>query len=185
MYHCMTPFESAEFALIDVSRDMANLVSGIIKVFVKPIPEREEFVIEAQMEDGTTFSSRVLSDGTLRLLTLVALKNDPHHRGVFCLEEPENRVHPFRLKQIAELLRTMTTDFSDGSQDALRQVLVSTHSPALLPHVPKEEILYVDTRERAHMRRTSMLPEVPALIEDSQVQRFLESAPTMMTTAEN
>ena len=35
------------------------------------------------------FSSRVLSDGTLRMLALATLKNDPEHQGVLCFEEPE------------------------------------------------------------------------------------------------
>jgi len=43
-------------------------------------------------------------------------------------------VHPFRLNDLAHLLREMATDFSDPSQVdlPLRQVLVSTHSPAFI-----------------------------------------------------
>jgi predicted ATPase len=65
------------------------------------------------------------------MLTLVTLKNDPQHRGVLCFEEPENGVHPFRLGQMAQLLRDLATDFSDPEQHdfPLRQLLVNTHSP--------------------------------------------------------
>jgi predicted ATPase len=87
------------FTLVDISRDMSNLVSGILEIMVEPVPEREEFVFQATMRDGTRFSSRVLSDGILRLLPLVTLRNDPTYQGVLCFEEPENGVHPFRLSR--------------------------------------------------------------------------------------
>ena len=129
--------------LADVSRDLANLVPGVIKVEVEMDKARDQYVIWAKMQDGRRFSSRVLSDGTLRMLALVTLKNDPEHQGVLCFEEPENGVHPFRLKNIAQVLSDLATDFSDPEQQELplRQLLSNTHSPrfigqpAILPHV--------------------------------------------------
>jgi predicted ATPase len=117
--------------LNDVSRDLANLVPGITGVEIEEDTARERYLIRARTEDGNTFSSRVLSDGTLRMLALVTLKNDPQHKGVLCFEEPENGVHPFRLGQMAQLLRDLATDFSDSEQQGLplRQLLVNTHSP--------------------------------------------------------
>lgn len=122
------------FILNDVSRDLANLVPGILKIEVEKDQPRNRYVIWAKTQDGRAFSSRVLSDGTLRLLALVTLKNDPQHRGVLCFEEPENGVHPFRLKNLVHLLHELTTDFSDPAQadEPLRQLLVNTHSPVLV-----------------------------------------------------
>jgi len=120
--------------LSDVSRDLANLVPGIVKIEVEKDEARNRYIIRAKTQDGHSFSSRVLSDGTLRLLALVAFKNDPQHRGVLLFEEPENGVHPFRLKNMVRLLRELTTDFSDLAQaeDPLRQLLVNTHSPVFV-----------------------------------------------------
>jgi predicted ATPase len=122
------------YILNDVSRDLANLVPGILKIEVEEDQPRNRYVVWAKTQDGRTFSSRVLSDGTLRLLALATLKNDPLHRGVLCFEEPENGVHPFRLKNMVELLRELTTDFSDPDQvnEPLRQLLINTHSPVLV-----------------------------------------------------
>jgi predicted ATPase len=122
------------FILNDVSRDLANLVPGILKIEVEEDPPRNRYVIWAKTQDGRSFSSRVLSDGTLRLLALVTLRNDPQHRGMLCFEEPENGVHPFRLKNMVNLLRDLTTDFSDPAQvdEPLRQLLINTHSPVLV-----------------------------------------------------
>ena len=121
------------FVLNDISRDLANLVPGILRIRLEEDQARNRYILWAETQDGRSFSSRVLSDGTLRLLALVALKNDPQHRGVLCFEEPENGVHPFRLKNVVRLLRELTTDFSDVEQadEPLRQLLVNTHSPIL------------------------------------------------------
>jgi len=122
------------YVLADVSRDLANLVTGILAVEIEQDQARDLYLIQARMQDGQRFSSRVLSDGTLRLLALVTLKNDPQHRGVLCFEEPENGVHPFRLEQMATILRDLTTDFHDQSQHdlPLRQLLINTHSPVFV-----------------------------------------------------
>ena len=100
---------------------------------------RGESTVSVRMQDNRAFSSYVLSDGTLRLLALITLKNDPHYRGMLCLEEPENGVHPLRLKDLAQLLRALATDFSDPGQamEPLRQVLINTHSPALVSALSK------------------------------------------------
>ncbi|NWJ98199.1 MAG: AAA family ATPase [Chloroflexi bacterium] len=137
--------------LADVSRELANLVPGILKIEVEKDQARNQYVIKAKTQDGRTFSSRVLSDGTLRMLALVTLKNDPQHRGVLCFEEPENGVHPFRLKNMALLLSELATDFSDPEQteEPLRQLLVNTHSPAFIsqPEVVKALLFaYVTSR---------------------------------------
>ncbi len=122
------------FLLTDISRDLANLIPGILKIEVDEDTVRNLYTIVAHMQDGQTFTSRVLSDGTLRLLALATLKNDPNHRGTLCFEEPENGVHPFRLGQMTQILKDLATDFQDSEQCdfPLRQLLVNTHSPAFV-----------------------------------------------------
>lgn len=152
--------------LADISRDLANLVPGIIAVEVQADRARDEYVIWASTQDGRRFSSRVLSDGTLRMLALVALKNDPQHQGVILFEEPENGVHPYRLKSIAGLLSQLATDFADLEQQELplRQFLCNTHSPvfisqpAILPHVLfASTVLRADPTQSGNAQRVTKL----------------------------
>ncbi len=141
------------YALQNVSRDLANLVPGLVRVEVESDEPRKRYIIWAHMQDGRRFSSRVLSDGTLRLLALVTLRNDPQHQGVLCFEEPENGVHPSRLRQLVTLLRGLATDFSDPEQaeEPLRQLLVNTHSPALVKELDVErELLFAHTVTRVY-----------------------------------
>lgn len=145
------------YSLNDVSSDLANLVPGILKIEVEKDQARNQYIVKATMQDHSTFSSRVLSDGTLRMLALATLKNDPQYHGVLCFEEPENGVHPFRLKNMAHLLRDLATDFQDESQvdRPLRQLLVNTHSPAFISQPDVREALlfaYMVTRVEPHDR---------------------------------
>jgi predicted ATPase len=76
------------------------------------------------IEDGIAFSARSISEGTLRLLGLLAIMYALTPATVIGYEEPENGVHPRRIRLIADLLRNAS---STGSS----QVLVNTHSPLL------------------------------------------------------
>src|SRR5713226_9089934 len=140
-----------EFALTDVSRDMANLVPGILKIRVEQDKSSDKYVIYAETSDQRSFSSQVLSDGTLRLLALATIKNDPQFQGTLCLEEPENGVHPQRLRKLTQLLRSMATNFTDLEEvdEPLRQVFITTYSPLFisLPEVVDSLLFaYIMTR---------------------------------------
>ena len=123
-----------KYVLGDISRDMVNLVPGMHKIRVERNKPIDQYIIQAKTADQRSFSSQVLSDGTLRLLALTTLKYDPQFRGVLCLEEPENGVDPLHLSNMAQLLRSMATDFDDPDQvdKPLRQVVITTHSPVLI-----------------------------------------------------
>jgi predicted ATPase len=87
------------------------------------------------IESGTPIPARVLSEGTLRLLGLLALSGAKEPPSLIGFEEPENGIHPRRIKLIAELLKTRSS-FGDT------QYIVTTHSP-LLPDLVADENLYV------------------------------------------
>ena len=75
-------------------------------------------------EGGVAIPARVLSEGTLRMLGLLALTGVNEAPALVGFEEPENGVHPRRIQLIAALLKT---------QETLRrtQYIVTTHSPVL------------------------------------------------------
>ena len=165
-----------KFALTDISRDMANLVPDLTGIELKKDEVRSEYTVWANYQDGHSFSSRVLSDGTLQLLALATLKNDQQLQGVLCFEEPENGVNPAYLKDIAHLLRGLATDFADPKQadEPLRQVLITSHSPAFisLPEVV-DFLLFAFMVTLVEPRKysvevTRMIPVVPANGQENQ-----------------
>jgi predicted ATPase len=120
-----------EYTLTAISRDLNNLLPNLTEVNVYDDKANRQFIIKVKGDDGREFSSRVLSEGTLRLLTLCVLQYDPQHTGLLCFEEPENGIHPFRIEAMARLLKELTVDFED-TEMPLRQVIVNTHSPVLV-----------------------------------------------------
>ena len=113
-----------------ISLNLAGLVD-IMNIDVERDQVHGEYRILARSSDNRTFPATLLSDGTLRLLALATMSNDPQLRGTLCIEEPENGVHPLHLQKIAHLLRDIATNFSDPEREGepLRQVLVTSHSP--------------------------------------------------------
>lgn len=138
-----------ESLLASISTDLSNLVSGIVRIEVEEDKAQGTNLIWAYTSEGKRFSLRELSDGTLRLLALAVLSNDPDQAGTLLLEEPENGVHPFRVKLLVGLLRSMATDFTHppGPGERLRQVIVTSHSPALVSQLEDSEILFAHTAD--------------------------------------
>ncbi len=126
-----------KLSLKDVSRDVFNIVPNFENIEVDRDEGRKLISLYANMRDKRRFSINALSEGTLRILALATLRNDPQLQGTLCFEDPEMGVHPGALKRIVKLLREMSTDLNDPEdlEFPLRQVLVTTHSPELVSHL--------------------------------------------------
>lgn len=123
--------QSDPYSLKEISRKLNTFLAYITEVDVQDDKTNRQYLITAKGENEKEFSSRVLSEGTLRLLTLCILTYDEKHTGLLCFEEPENGIHPARIKAMAQLLKDLTADFSNPNS-SLRQVIVNTHSPILV-----------------------------------------------------
>jgi predicted ATPase len=125
-------FNAVEKALHTV---MPN-IDGI-EVEVSDLGEAELRLKEA----GVAMPARVLSEGTLRLLGLLALAGAKEPPALVGFEEPENGIHPRRIQLIAELLKTR-------ARLGQTQYIVTTHSP-ILPDLLPAESLFVVRRANA------------------------------------
>ena len=72
---------------------------------------------------GVEYSSRVLSEGTLRVLALSTIAVNPWGGSLLALEEPENGVHPRRLELIAQLLFSLAEQAAKLSSRPIRPCL--------------------------------------------------------------
>jgi predicted ATPase len=96
------------------------------------VPSVEELTVDLDKRRGTLdilirqagvdYSTRIVSEGTLRVLALCAIAVNPWGGSLLAFEEPENGVHPRRLELIAKLLLSLALEQG-------RQVVVTTHSP--------------------------------------------------------
>ncbi len=92
-------------------------------------------------ESGVAIPARVVSEGTLRMLGLLALTGAQEAPALAGLEEPENGVHPRRIQLIADMLKTR-------AHLGRTQYIVTTHSPILPDLLPDESLLVVRRIER-------------------------------------
>ena len=139
------------YNLKDISRKLNSFLPNFTEVDVIDDNENKQYLIKLKDVDKKEFSSRVLSEGTLRILALCILEFDDKHTGLLCFEEPENGIHPFRIKAMTNLLKDLSSDFNDIDLP-LRQVIVNTHSPVLVGNMfewendPNVSIWYAQMR---------------------------------------
>lgn len=116
-----------------VAARLAELV-GVRQLRVQVDDVRQLLTLMARETSGLWLPARSLSDGTLRFLALCVLLEDPSARGLLCMEEPENGIHPAKMESMVELLRDLAVDphQAPGLDNPLRQVIVATHSPAFV-----------------------------------------------------
>ena len=100
-------------------------------------------------------------------MALAVLELDPEAQGLLCLEEPENGIHPERIPKILKLLEDIATDVNEPIvlDNPLRQVIINTHSPAVVMQVPDDSLLVAElketVRDRSRFKRVcfSCLPD--------------------------
>ncbi|MBD3286595.1 AAA family ATPase [candidate division WOR-3 bacterium] len=121
-----------------IKKAIAMIIPTIngIQVEVNELGEAELRLVER----NTPISARLLSEGTLRVLGLLALRGAKEIPALVGFEEPENGVHPRRIQLIAEYLKT----FTSGTQ-----LIATTHSPLLIENIP-DDSLYVCTRRNGY-----------------------------------
>lgn len=128
---------------------LSQLIDDVYEVGIDVDPKRELLTLEVTARDGTVHPARFLSDGTLRFLALAVIEMDPEAERLLCLEEPENGVHPERIPAILQLLREITADVTlpIAPDNPLRQVIVNTHSPAVVSQVGDDSLLMAELKE--------------------------------------
>ena len=137
----------------DVYQQLANrlseLITDVSEIGIDKDERRELLTLKLKSKDGTWHPARSLSDGTLRFLGLAVIELDQNSSGVICLEEPENGIHPEKIKSVIKLLEDICTDTSEavGSDNPLRQVIINTHSPIVVQQVPEDSLLMAALKE--------------------------------------
>jgi predicted ATPase len=104
------------------------------------------------IENGFELPGQAISTGVRLLIVFVALAYHPRPPRLILIEEPENGIHPRRLKNVVDLLREIAAG-KHGSNSA--QVIITTHSPYLLDMVNLEKEQVLVFRRNADGGRTA------------------------------
>jgi predicted ATPase len=117
-------FESLNLALKTILPSAANI----------EITRSKEGLVGLRLyEDNQWFSSRLVSEGTLRVIGLLCSIHPRNPATTIAFEEPENGVHPVRMEIISRLLK-------NASQNYGKQIIITTHSPILAQCFSEDEL---------------------------------------------
>lgn len=112
-------------------------------------------LVEKGLSDPTELYEA--SYGSIRALALLALLYDPKPPKLTCIEEIDHGLHPYVLDRLVELLRRASRR---------TQLLIATHSPALVNRLDWTELIVCERRDDA----SSAIPAV-----DPKMVRAMES----------
>jgi hypothetical protein len=90
-------------------------------------------ILELELKNGQRISAQFMSEGMLYYLAFAALKYlEP--ASILLVEEPENGLHPSRIKEIMTILREISET---------TQILIATHSPLVINELKDDEVSVV------------------------------------------
>ena len=130
----------------DVFASVSICLSTLVPVYMVRVVQddlRQLLSLELEEFSGVTLRANSISDGALRFLALASLSEVFYKSGVFCIEEPENGIHPANLEAMNRLLHRIVVDAGEpvGIDNSLRQVIVATHSPYFVQLQDKEDLV--------------------------------------------
>jgi predicted ATPase len=113
-----------------------------------PFPTAQGQVFLASRERGLKSDVPVwqMSNGELCFIALLSLLFAPRELAapLYCVEEPENHLHPRLLETLMDLLRQRQEELGPGQA---AQILATTHSPTLVDQADVSELVIVDRRD--------------------------------------
>ena len=103
-------------------------------------------VIGLTLQDGQQVGPDQMSEGMLYWLAFKAVQYGSKP-SILLIEEPENGLHPARIREIMSLLREISAE---------TQVLVATHSPLVVNEMKPEEVTIITRNARDGTRAKPM-----------------------------
>lgn len=124
-------------AQASLASELAARVAGIRDVDLVPTSSGRHTLRFHDRWSSATFDPDEVSDGTLLMLTFLALRYQPQRPELITIEEPERGLHPYLLGELTSFLRELTTG------DRAIQVVLATHSAELLEYLKPEEVRFL------------------------------------------
>ncbi|MBI3781352.1 MAG: AAA family ATPase [candidate division NC10 bacterium] len=155
-----------EFRLI--KRAAMDVFPDLEEILTPPTQFATTYVTTRERHLKQPISIWRMSDGELKFLALLSLIFAPPSLGapLYCIEEPENHLHPRLLETLVELLTQRQNEL--GPQAA--QIIATTHSPHLVDKVTLDELIVVEKSNGAtHFTRPASKEGLRELLEREEL----------------
>ncbi len=116
---------------VQVEAAMKDILPDLEEISVGYLHTKQLGLFFKEASFGRAWAAEDVSDGTIQTLSIFAALVDPRNSVLF-IEEPENSVHPWIVRQIARQLRLLSKR---------SQIFVTTHSPLILNVVEPSSVL--------------------------------------------
>lgn len=156
-------------ALAAFNGEFHRLVPEFQGVEFQEVGERVELLARV---NGERVPADSLSQGTLYLLSILALAFAPEPPGIVCLEEADRGIHPRMLREVRDTLYRLSYPHDFGETRAPVQVITTTHSPYLLDlfrEHPEEVVLANKHGREARFERLSERADLRELLGESSL----------------
>ncbi len=133
-----------------ISNEISSVFPNIARIGLNPVSNTEKEIV-AYLQDGSRVPASLLSDGVVLFMGFAVIKHLSNIKTIL-LEEPENGLHPARIRDVMKVLR--------ATSEAGIQIILTTHSPLVLNEMKPEEVTVV-TRDREKGTQVWPLAETP------------------------
>ena len=140
-------------------------------VLVRPAPVPGHQRLWFQQKDGLAFDAEHVSDGVLAFTALAMHALSAEAGQLLCIEEPEQSIHPKRLRELVDLLK-------DIVRERGCQFIIATHSTVLLNAFrdePEAVLLFRRSDKGTQVRRLSDVPELVEALQQAPPGDLLET----------
>lgn len=126
-----------------VEEGMRAIIPQLVGIDVVYTEDRRLALQFKEHEVGRAWNTGEVSDGTIQALALLIALYD-RRNPLLVIEEPENSVHPWILRQFLDLCRSVPE----------KQLVMTSHSPVLLNYVETSSVRLMSIRSgRSDIRR--------------------------------
>jgi predicted ATPase len=115
--------------------------------------------LQLELVDGSKIPASMASEGLLYYLAFATLPYLHATASILLIEEPENGLHPARIRDVVATLREISKT---------TQILIATHSPILVNELQPHEV-FVTTRDPKTGTRVVRLDRTPNFAERARV----------------
>jgi len=159
----ITTLQTSPDAFLQIRQAVRDALPELADIFIQPTQAATIVLgtLEKNLKRPTSISR--MSDGELAFLALVSLILAPPQFSapVFCVEEPENYLHPYLLEALVELLTQRQDDLGEHAA----QILATTHSPQLVDKMSIDDLIVVEkSKGQTKFRRPSSDDQLRELV---------------------
>jgi predicted ATPase len=150
---------------------LTRCLPEIQNVFVRPAPAPGHQRLWFNQKDGQQFDAEHISDGVLAFTALAMHAISAAEGQLFFIEEPEQSIHPKRLRELVDLLK-------DIIQERKCQFVIATHSTVLLNAFrdePEAILLFRRSETGTRVRRLADVPELLDVLQQTPPGDLLET----------